>query len=81
MILVDFGAHRTRFPNVQSPDDEQVMLVIFAVVHCFFQTSGHFLHPLKQQSIKKQCGYNIYYSIQDLLDDVFKIFLTLLFLL
>ena len=34
----------------------------FLTVHCFFQTSGHFFHPLKQQSIKKQCGSNIYYT-------------------
>ena len=36
--------------------------VVFLTVHCFFQTSGHFLHPLKQQSIKKQCGSNIYFT-------------------
>ena len=36
--------------------------VVFWMFTVFFQTSGHFLQPLKQQSIKKQFGSYIYYS-------------------
>ena len=48
------GSHK--FPVSGTPKSR------FWTVHCFFQTSGHFLHPSKQQSIKKQCGSNIYYT-------------------
>ena len=53
--------------------------VVSLTVHCFFLTSGHFLHPLKQQSIKKQCGSTISYT--NAFGSFLNKFLTSLFLL